>query len=303
MFTQQLILTINLKFQTMKSIIYLIISIIISITLTSARQQASHNTRRLLLQADASNVGPVLLKQSADIISDRLKLAGFNSFDMKISEDKGQITIKLPDKTDISEITAIISAKGELAFYETFSQNEIASFFEPDNKLLKLLDHEQMPLAFDPRVGCAGNQGREKAKEYLRSAVPLKNCKLLWGIESKESVYCLFALKTSDNGRPLIGRSDVESVKIVPNNNAHDTKIHIKLKPEAISIFADATRNNLNKVIAIVIDNQVYSWPVVKSVIEGGEIEVTGNFTPDEVNYLPAIFNSQQLPLSFKILN
>jgi SecD/SecF fusion protein len=97
-------------------------------------------------------------------------------------------------------------------------------------------------------------------------------------------------------------RSDIESINIVTGKDPQDHRIQIKLKPAAISVFADATKNNLNKSIAIVIDNKVYSWPVVRNVIEGGEIEVSGSFTEKEVNYFPALFNSEQLPLNFKLL-
>jgi preprotein translocase subunit SecD len=103
-------------------------------------------------------------------------------------------------------------------------------------------------------------------------------------------------------GNPLLIRSDIESVKIATGKDPMDQKIQIRLKPDAVTIFADATERNLNKAIAIVIDNQVYAYPVVKSAIKGGEIEVTGSFTKSEVNYFPALFNSEQLPVGFKLL-
>jgi len=40
----------------------------------------------------------------------------------------------------------------------------------------------------------------------------------------------------------------------------------------------------------------------VRSVIEGGEIEVTGNFSAKEVSYFPALFNSAQLLVGFKLI-
>jgi SecD/SecF fusion protein len=141
-----------------------------------------------------------------------------------------------------------------------------------------------------------------KVNEYLQSAVPLSNCKLFWGNKSEKSGYCLFALKTNMEGNPLLVRSDIESVAMITGMDRVGQKILIRLKPAAVNIFADATKKNLNKSIAIVIDNQVYAYPVVKSSITGGEIEVTGSFTKSEVNYFPALFNSEQLPVSFKLL-
>ena len=82
----------------------------------------------------------------------------------------------------------------------------------------------------------------------------------------------------------------------------NDIRLQLKLKPVMKSVFAEATRNNLNKSIAIVIDGRVFSWPVVRSVIDKGEIEVTGSFTEGEVNYLPVIFNTEKLPATL-VLN
>jgi preprotein translocase subunit SecD len=286
----------------MKSFLYFIISIIISVSLTSAVQQTSGSNKSVTLQAVDNHIGQGSLQQSADIISSRLKSIGLSSIEIKIISDKGQLKITLPDKTDITEIEGFLTSKGELAFYETYTHAEITDLLKSDNQLFKLLNHDQDQESSDPRVGCTSNENRQKTDDFLRSASPLKNCKLFWGFESEKSGFCLFALKTNNEGNPLLIRSDVESVKIVAGKDNQDNKIQIKLKPAAIGIFATATKNNLNKAIAIIIDDRVYSWPVVRSVIEGGEIEVTGNFSAKEVSYFPALFNSAQLPAGFRLL-
>jgi SecD/SecF fusion protein len=286
----------------MKSFLYLIISIIISVTLTSAVQQTSGNIKSVTIQAVDIHLGQGSLQQSADIISSRLKNSGISSFEVKVLAEKGQIKIKLPDKTDIPEIEGLLTSKGELAFYETYTHDEITDLLKSDNQLFKMLNHDQQKESSDPRVGCTSNENMKKTDDYLRSAASVKNCKLFWGFESEKSGFCLFALKTNNEGNPLLVRSEVESVKIVMGKDNQDAKIQIKLKQSAIGIFATATKNNLNKAIAIVIDDRVYSWPVVRSVIEGGEIEVTGNFSAKEVSYFPALFNSEQLPVGFKLV-
>jgi preprotein translocase subunit SecD len=286
----------------MKSFIYFIISIIISVTLTSAVQQTSEGNKSVTLQAVDNHIGQGSLQQSADIISSRLKNSGISSFEVKVLAEKGQLNIILPDKTDIPELEGLLTSKGELAFYETYTHDEITDLLKSDNQLFKMLNRDQEQKSSDPRVGCASNENQKKTDDYLRSTNPLKNCKLFWGFESDKSGFCLFALKTNNEGNPLLVRSEVESVKIVMDKDNKDAKIQIKLKQSAIGIFANATKNNLNKAIAIVIDDRVYSWPVVRSIIEGGEIEVTGNFSAKEVSYFPALFNSAQLPVGFKLI-
>jgi len=286
----------------MKNLLFFIISILISITLTSGIQQNVDGKKTVTLQSIGNSIGTDALKQSSDIISSRLKMYGINSFDIKISADKGQLNIVLPDQASISEIEGLLTLKGELAFFETYTQKEISDLLKPDNQIFKLLTHEQGGQSSDPRVGCSTVENLSRAEDYIRSAASVKNCKFFWGFESEKQGFCLFALKTNMDGRPLLARSDVESVKIIAGKNGQDNRIQIKLKPAAKGIFAQATKNNMNKSIAIVIDDRVYSWPVVKSTIEGGEIEVTGSFTAREVSYFPTIFNTPQLPVSFKIV-
>jgi SecD/SecF fusion protein len=286
----------------MKSFLYFILSIIISFTLTSAVQQTSGNNKSVTLQAVENHIGQGSLQQSADIISSRLKNSGISSFEVKILAEKGQLKILLPDKTDIPEIEGLLTSKGELSFYETYTHDEITDLLKYDNQLFKMLNHDQEPKNSDPRLGCTGTENQKKTDDYIHSATTLKNCKLFWGFESEKSGYCLYALKTNTEGKPLLVRSEVESVKLMMSKDNKDVKIQIKLKQSAIGIFANATKNNLNKAIAIVIDDRVYSCPVVKSVIEGGEIEVTGNFSAKEMSYFPALFNSAQLPAGFKLI-
>jgi len=50
-------------------------------------------------------------------------------------------------------------------------------------------------------------------------------------------------------------------------------------------------------IIAIVIDDKVFYTPVVKTPMEKGLCEITGNFTQEEVNYFLALVNNELLPM------
>jgi len=259
--------------------------------------QNSTKGKTITLQSEIKNPDAGLLKQSAGIISSRLNMYGIKSFNIKVSGPE-QLQIEMQESFDMKAIEGLITSKGEITFYETFTQNEISGLFQNDKGIYTFLSPEANAKSSDPRVGCS--KDKQKAEAYLNSLTKA-NSKFLWGNESSENGYCLFALKVSSDGRPLLTGSDIESVKFTSSVDA-DHKIQIKLKPSAVSIFADATKKNLNKVIGIVIDNQVYSWPVVRNTIEGGEIEVTGSFSENEVKYFPVMFTSGQLPFNMKVV-
>ena len=69
-----------------------------------------------------------------------------------------------------------------------------------------------------------------------------------------------------------------------------------------IFIFTLMLVKNINNAIAIVLDNKVIYAPVLKSVIEGGKCSITGDFTKPQVQYLAALCNNGELPVSFKVV-
>jgi SecD/SecF fusion protein len=67
--------------------------------------------------------------------------------------------------------------------------------------------------------------------------------------------------------------------------------------------FGDATKENVNRRFAIVLDNRVIEAPVIRSVILGGTGQITGNFTVQSATDLAGLLNAGALPASLKILS
>ena len=66
--------------------------------------------------------------------------------------------------------------------------------------------------------------------------------------------------------------------------------------------FADATRENVGKPFAIVLDNKVISAPVIKEAITGGSGIIEGNFTVQSANDLALLLRAGALPAPLTIL-
>lgn len=265
-----------------------------AITLTSSSLMTSENNKTYILQA-GKDATVSLLKQSAKIISDRLKVYGLTSFDLNVTEDKRQIKIQLLDNLDFSEIEGLLSSKGELAFYETLTLSEIADLLKSDSKF----------NPGDGRIGCSTFEDHNmvtKVEEYLKTNNLLSSCKLFWSLKNSKSLTCLYALKISIEGKPLLIRSDVEIIKSSQNKDSNDYKLEIKFVPAVRKIWADATKNNINKPIAIVVDDKIFYTPIIRTAMEGGVCEITGDFTQKEVNYFLALVNNENLPLSLSLI-
>ena len=64
------------------------------------------------------------------------------------------------------------------------------------------------------------------------------------------------------------------------------------------------TIRNMNKPVAFVVDDKVYSAPLIKDKISHGKISLTGGgFSKTEVRKLVAIISSGPVPLKFTIVS
>ena len=66
--------------------------------------------------------------------------------------------------------------------------------------------------------------------------------------------------------------------------------------------FADATRENVGKPFAIVLDNKVISAPVIREPILGGSGIISGSFTSESASILSILLNAGALPAQLKVI-
>ncbi len=67
-------------------------------------------------------------------------------------------------------------------------------------------------------------------------------------------------------------------------------------------IFARITRENVKKRLAIILDNVVYSAPVIQEPIPNGRAQITGHFTSEEAHDLALVLRAGALPAPVQIL-
>jgi preprotein translocase subunit SecD len=71
--------------------------------------------------------------------------------------------------------------------------------------------------------------------------------------------------------------------------------INFTLNGEGARIFGDFTAKNVGKRMAVVLDNKVYSAPVIRERIGGGRVQISGNFTLNEAHDLAIALRSGAL--------
>lgn len=79
-------------------------------------------------------------------------------------------------------------------------------------------------------------------------------------------------------------------------------EVGIEFDSEGTKLFADLTKENIGKQIAIFLDGQVISAPTVQTSITDGKAVITGNFTLDEAKKLAQRLNEGALPMPITLI-
>ena len=133
------------------------------------------------------------------------------------------------------------------------------------------------------------------------------DCRLLWrakpadGIQAK-NIYELHALKvTTTNGRaPLEGDVIVDAKDEFDNFGR--PCVSMQMNSEGARLWAQLTKANVGKAVAIVLDGVVYSAPRVNSEIDGGNSQISGNFTIEDTKDLANTLKSGRMPAPARIV-
>jgi preprotein translocase subunit SecD len=78
--------------------------------------------------------------------------------------------------------------------------------------------------------------------------------------------------------------------------------VGISLHPAGARLFDQITGENVNRRLAIILDNNVYSAPVIRQRISGGEAVIEGRFTMEEARDLAIVLRAGSLPAPVVIL-
>ena len=86
------------------------------------------------------------------------------------------------------------------------------------------------------------------------------------------------------------------------DNLNNSSVVNFKLDGFGAKKFAYATKNNIGKRLAIIIDDKVVSAPVVRDAITTGNGQISGSFSVEEANNLSIILRSGALPAPMSII-
>jgi len=283
----------------MKTIIYFLLAVIITGIVATSFTSIPATKQTILLQSSDNKISSIQLSQSADKISKRLESYTNEKFVVNIISEKDQIEIVVDNNLDLKVLKSLVTQKGEISLYETYDYQSLLSLLKGDTTL-KMLMHVVTPHQSSPNIGCVSTAEMNQVNEYLNAARLDGKCCFVWSNLFDNSNNCLYALRMAEENRIPLSGHDIQSFEA--KQEKERCYIDFKFKQPAVKVWADVTKRNLNKSIAIVMDNNVLYAPYVTSEINGGNCQISGRFTYDEGRYIAAIGIGGVLPIDFKIV-
>ena len=153
-----------------------------------------------------------------------------------------------------------------------------------------------------PVVGYVSTADTAKVNAIINSPVAKTilpgDLKLAWTVKPEKAqtghdVFQLVALRTV-NGQPVL-TGDVVTRASSEFDNLQGNVVSMTMNNTGARDWSRITSQNIGKAIAIVLDDQVYSFPNVNGQIDGGRSQISGRFTPEEANDLANVLESGKM--------
>lgn len=220
------------------------------------------------------------LTRSLEIIKNRIDAFGVAEPSIRSTFD-GKITIELPGVSDPNLLKEGLSKVGKLEF--------------------RFVNQELMNALANQGVPYTGNYGITSRDDIPATFVLPPDTEWVSYWENDETD--VPQLK----GWYLIYKKvdlDGTSIKsaIAETDNLGRNIVSFEMTEEGSEIFADITKNNINRQFAIVLDDRVRSAPVIQGEIPNGRGQISGTFGLSEATYLANILEAGSLPVRLSII-
>ncbi len=111
-----------------------------------------------------------------------------------------------------------------------------------------------------------------------------------------------FALGGEPMKTSLSGKNLKSSQVVFDSQGGGGAQVQIDFSDEGSKLFSDITKRNVGKPVAIVLDEQLLSAPVVQQQIVGGTAVISGGFTSDTAKNLSIQLNAGALPAPLELI-
>jgi SecD/SecF fusion protein len=196
-------------------------------------------------------------------------------------------TTKIIDTTKVAEtkkaesLTALNSGQKGLADYIKGAGNYAMGYVSPEDKSAVdvILNRKDVMAVFPEDLKFMWSADLESVEQ-----------------NSKEKAYMLYAIRIPETGKAKVGGKDIKTASTGYDQNSGKITVDLAMTEEGADKWSLMTSDNVERIVAITMDNVVYSAPRVMNAITGGNTQISGSFSIDEAKDLAGLLNGGALP-------
>jgi SecD/SecF fusion protein len=264
------------------------------------------NTEVISFLQEANSLLSEMLNSDDDILSEGSSNSGATELPSVSEGTQKEISLF----GESSDTTA-----GEIGLFDQSDSTEIGlsedeEFLKTNpllfSKLIPYIDQQGQPLQ-GSIVGYARNKDIATINEYLNrpqiKALFPNDLVFMWnhkpmemdGQDKGREVTQLHALRSTRDGQPSMSGKYITNANMAFSQLGNQAEVHFSMNAEGAKRWANLTRENVGRQIAIVMDGLVVSSPRVNSEITGGSSTIEGNFTQVEATDLANVLKSGKM--------
>ena len=171
---------------------------------------------------------------------------------------------------------------------------------------------EELASNPSPMIGYVAKKDTAKLNAYLNENVVRNkfpnNVKFLYGAEDRKAKgnanapLTLYAIKTASGNQAKLEGDRVTDARMDYNPMNGQPEVSMEMDALGGRIWKKMTGENVGRYVAVVLDDRVYSSPIVNGEIAGGRTSISGSFTAEEATDLANILKSGKLPAPARIV-
>ena len=211
-------------------------------------------------------------------------------------------------KADASDLAAKLAKKDTKA-QDQSKANEAAKKMNPLFSIFQPTQGNTLAV-----VGYANARDTAEINKIIYSDLASRifpaELKLRWGAQpedfggqnTKGDIFELYALKIAEpSGRAPLEGDVITNAKDDFDQMGHPS-VSMQMNSDGARRWSQITKQNIGKAVAIVLDDAVYSAPRILTQIDGGNSQITGNFTIEATKDLANTLNSGKMPAPTRIV-
>lgn len=258
-----------------------------------------------------------------EVIRTRIDKMGVTQPNVQRVPGTGRISVEMPGIKNKDRVTKMLATSAKLQFWEVQTIQEVIPYFEQLStvamtksdsigvaKNANLMNMLQLNSLRSSGVGNIKLSDTAAVNKILNSKIAkdlrpanIKYTQFMWGYKPESTDannLTLYAIRGNINQKAPVDGA-VESARVNYDEMGR-VVVDMQMDSKGSKEWKTMTAKNVNKSVAVSLDNVVYTAPNVVNEIPNGRTQISGNFSQEEAQDLVNVLGAGKLPASAKIV-